>query len=88
MRAGATAIGADLFDRLPRYEGHLNGSSARAWRGPPEATVESDSQLLDRQKALRLAAVLHLACNVGKGSRPVEWCNSSRVALRVRAIMP
>jgi len=24
MRAGATALGADLFDRLPRYEGHLN----------------------------------------------------------------
>ena len=24
MRAGATAFGADLFDRLPRYEGHLN----------------------------------------------------------------
>ena len=24
MRAGATALGADLFERLPRYEGHLN----------------------------------------------------------------
>ena len=24
MRAGATAFGADLFDRLPRYEGHLS----------------------------------------------------------------
>lgn len=24
MRAGAMAFGADLFDRLPRYEGHLN----------------------------------------------------------------
>lgn len=24
MRAGAAALGADLFDRLPRYEGHLN----------------------------------------------------------------
>jgi len=24
MLAGATALGADLFDRLPRYEGHLN----------------------------------------------------------------
>lgn len=24
MRAGAMALGADLFDRLPRYEGHLN----------------------------------------------------------------
>ncbi len=23
MRAGAMALGADLFDRLPRYEGHL-----------------------------------------------------------------
>ena len=24
MLAGATALGADLFDRLPRYEGHLS----------------------------------------------------------------
>ncbi len=24
MRAGAEALGADLFERLPRYEGHLN----------------------------------------------------------------
>jgi len=24
MRAGATALGADLFDRLHRYEGHLS----------------------------------------------------------------
>ncbi len=24
MRAGATALGADLLERLPRYEGHLN----------------------------------------------------------------
>ena len=24
MRAGAMALGADLLDRLPRYEGHLN----------------------------------------------------------------
>jgi len=32
------------------------------------ATVESDGQLPDRQTVLRLAAVLHLACNVGKAT--------------------
>ncbi len=54
------------------------------------ATVESDGQLPDRQTVLRLAAVLHLACNVGKATGQGDvppWCARS-VHARVNGRAP
>lgn len=51
MRAGAVALGAELSDRLPRYEGHLSReldkslaryARLRDARPPAEGTLEGE----------------------------------------------